>query len=184
MSCMRPLLPNTSISPRSLGITLCWSVFLSLILCFVAFMVCSLLYGMKFTSFTALYTAAAVVTVQSTLAVLLSIWLFYSYLYLLANSVVAPIRRGRLPVHVALITNTTAAHSGRGRFITRVLLFAAASILRIVLSALAACVRALPLSWRWSVLHTSPVKAHAAAGLPAHLATGWSAGSSPQVLYS
>lgn len=184
MTCLRPLLPNTSISPRSLGITLCWSVVLSLLFCFLVFMPGGLLNGMDLQGFTALYTGAAVVTVQSALAVLLPIWLFYTYIYLLANSVVAPIRRGRLPVHVILIATSTAAHTKRGRFITRALLFAVASILRIVLSALAACERALPLSWRWSGLHTSPLKAHAAAGLPTHLATGWSAGFSPQVLYS
>ena len=164
---IRHLLPNRGLGPPAFGVKLGWLLLICLGLCYLALMPCTFLPDVGLGDFTSLYVTAVGLALAQMLAIIVGSWLMYTYVYLVTVPIVRPIEQGRPLVHLAVD-------------------LAGANLLRTLIR----------LAHTWALIYgvfgrepapyltPTSLRPPIRQGIPDHLATGWRAGSHPQVLYS
>ena len=168
MNLIRRLLPSgglSPLSPGSMGLTFCWATILPVLFGFLLFLPFGLLVGMDLAGYTVLYVDVVWVTLDAVLVVLVGSWLIHVYIYAVAVPLAESIERGNTLVYEAFYTGESLSSDPR------------------LLETAKARALASSLCHRIVCFATRPFRAPEKSGVPAHLATGWSPGVHPRVVY-
>lgn len=159
---LRLLLPSKGLKPHAVGVTLLWYVASCMTLVYLLFLPAVVFPGVDLSQLTALYLAASAASLTTILAALTAGWILYTYLF-------------------ALLVPTVHGHS-----LTSVVLLAGESLLRALRRLVTMCWAVFRTSGQFPMptLQLSPLQGRMKSGLSSHLASGWDAGTNPQLLYA
>ena len=164
---LRHLLPSIKLGPPAFAVQVVWLLAVSIGLAYVALSPIAFLPGVGLQAYTALYVTAAGLALVPMLAIAAGAWILYTYLYSVAVPIVRSMERGRSLAHLAITVT--------GETFLRTLIRLAQAWAHMV-----GVFSREPLAFLRPTLLLSLTRQH----LPVHLATGWAAGTHPQVLYA
>ena len=164
---LRHLLPSRGASPVAFGRNVVWVAFSCLVLTYLALMPYTLLPGVGLGDFTSLFFSAAGLALAQIMAIIAGTWLLYGYLYAVVVPVVRAMEQGRPLAHLSVG-------------------FTGAKFLRVLIRLAHAWALIIGVLGREPAPYLTPIllRSLVRRGIPGHLATGWRAGTHPQVLYA
>ena len=163
---VRLLLPTRGLSPGALAVNMVWYVAICLAVAYLAFLPLTILPEVDLGGITALYIGAVEGSMTALFASLAAGWIFYSYIFSLAVPIARPI--------------------GQGQSLSIMLTFAGDWLLQTLWRLFSAWLTGIRCaSWQFPTprFDISLLWTQVRPGL-AHLTTGWSAGTHPQVVYA
>ena len=163
---LRHLLPTLGVGPRAFATQIAWLLPASVLLVYLALMPVVALPDVTLGSYTAQYMSTAGITLAPMLAIAVSAWLFYGYVYGLTVPVVRSMGEGRPLAHMAVGV-------------------AAQKVLRVLIRLALAWAHLVGIFSRETLpLGVATVLPLSGQHRPVHIATGWRAGTHPIVLYA
>ena len=161
---LRPILPDDDITPWSIGLIVLWATVLPILLCYFMFLPFASMTGEAPWEFASMILDESLSALSPLLVVLLGHWVLYAYGYFVAVPVVMSLEHGR-----------TLAYGG---------FYALTALLKGVRCEVVMWWRDLVTGRRHrKAAATSPLRLISRQGMPAHLATGWSPATHPQLVY-